>query len=60
MTENEKKLVMTELELALIRIAEHRGVDGEIIVAWKDLALQMAEVAKEALEYLNAKRGSDL
>lgn len=54
MTENEKDLAMTELELALLRIARHYDPVGNF--TWKDLALQMAEVAREALEYLDAKR----
>jgi hypothetical protein len=54
MTENEKDLAMTELELALLRIANHYDPVGDF--TWKDLALEMAEVAREALGYLDAQR----
>lgn len=54
MTENQKDLVMMELEFALTRIANHYDPVGDF--TWKDLALEMAEVAREALEYLDAKR----
>lgn len=51
MTEEKKELVMVELKFALTRIANHYDPVGN--VTWKDLALQMAEVAKEALNYLD-------
>jgi hypothetical protein len=57
MIENKKNLGMVELELALFWISKQSHPYGGI--TWKDLALQMAEVAREALEQLDAKRGSE-
>lgn len=51
MTEEKKNLVIMELQFALTRIANHHDPVGN--VTWKDLALQMAEVAREALNYLD-------